>query len=113
MAYCGENGARFHDHGAADHRGDGMKFGLLYEMCTPRGRKESDLFWEAIEQAKVAEEAGFDCIWATEHHFLPDFASSSAPEVFLAAVAQHTSRIRIGQGVCILPYPFNHPFRAA
>jgi alkanesulfonate monooxygenase SsuD/methylene tetrahydromethanopterin reductase-like flavin-dependent oxidoreductase (luciferase family) len=90
-----------------------MKFGLLYEMHASDGRKESDLFWEALEQVKLAEEVGFDYVWATEHHFLPNFSSSSAPEVFLAAVSQHTSRIRIGQGVCILPYKFNHPFRAA
>src|SRR5205085_5787080 len=38
---------------------------------------------------------------------------SSAPEVFLAAVAQRTKRIRIGHGVVLLPHKFNHPIRVA
>src|SRR5262249_56592732 len=37
----------------------------------------------------------------------------SAPEVFLAAVAQRTRRIRIGHGVTLLPHKFNHPIRVA
>ncbi len=95
-----------------------MKFGLLYEIALPRqvaatGKTESDAYWEAIEQIKFAEALGFDSVWAVEHHFLEDLARCSAPEVFLAAVAQHTSRMRIGHGVTLLPTPFNHPWRVA
>ena len=36
-----------------------------------------------------------------------------APEIWLAAVAQHTETIRIGHGVVLLPPPFNHPIRVA
>jgi alkanesulfonate monooxygenase SsuD/methylene tetrahydromethanopterin reductase-like flavin-dependent oxidoreductase (luciferase family) len=93
-----------------------MKFGLLYEIevLQPWGEhSHRDAFREAIEQIKLAEEVGFDCVWEVEHHFLGEFSISSAPEVFLAAVSQHTSRIRIGHGVVLLPFGYNHPIRVA
>ena len=93
-----------------------MKFGLLYEIEVARPWGEtsvSDCFWEALEQVKVAEQAGFSHVFVVEHHFLDMFSLSSAPEVWLSAVAQHTSKIRIGHGVRLLPFHYNHPVRAA
>jgi alkanesulfonate monooxygenase SsuD/methylene tetrahydromethanopterin reductase-like flavin-dependent oxidoreductase (luciferase family) len=93
-----------------------MKFDLIYEMQTlkPHGeRSEYDSYWQALAQIECADEMGFDTVWAVEHHFLTEYSHSSAPEVFLGAVAQRTRRIRIGHGVALLPYPFNHPIRVA
>lgn len=95
-----------------------MRFSLLYEIALPieleqAGKTESDSFWEAVEQIRYAEEMGFDGVWLVEHHFLEDLSRSSANETFLAAIAQHTSRIRIGLGVCLMPPPYNHPFKVA
>ena len=48
------------------------------------------LLEESIEQARVADEAGFDCWWEVEHHCTPDFSYSSCPELILEAIApQH------------------------
>ena len=93
-----------------------MKFGLLYEIEVLQPWDENshrNAFMEALEQIKLAEEVGFDYVWEVEHHFLGEFSISSAPEVFLSAVAQHTSRIRIGHGVALLPFGYNHPIRVA
>jgi alkanesulfonate monooxygenase SsuD/methylene tetrahydromethanopterin reductase-like flavin-dependent oxidoreductase (luciferase family) len=93
-----------------------MKFDLIYEMQTlkPHGeRSEYDSYWQALAQIELADEMGFDTVWAVEHHFLSEYSHSSAPEVFLGAVAQRTKRIRVGHGVALLPYPFNHPIRVA
>ena len=93
-----------------------MKFGLLYEIEVPRPWGETsvaDCFWEALEQVKIAEQVGFSHVFVVEHHFLDQFSLSSAPEVWLSAVAQHTSTIRIGHGVRLLPFNYNHPVRAA
>ena len=92
-----------------------MKIDLLYELQSKRASRggEYDVYWEAIEQIELADRVGFNTVWAVEHHFLTDFAHSTAPEVFLSAVAQRTERIRIGHGVVLLPYPFNHPIRVA
>ena len=93
-----------------------MKFGLLYEIEVVQPWDENshrNAFMEALDQIKLAEEVGFDYVWEVEHHFLGEFSISSAPEVFLSAVAQHTSRIRIGHGVVLLPFGYNHPIRVA
>ena len=93
-----------------------MDFGLIYELSVPRpwtARSEHDAFWNAIEQVKLAERVGFSHVWAVEHHFLEEFSHCGAPEVWLSAVAQHTSTIRIGHGVVLAPPPFNHPVRVA
>ena len=79
-----------------------MDFGLLFEMQVPKPwgeTTESDAYWASIEQVKAAEDAGFTHAWTVEHHFREEFSHSGAPEVWLAAAAQHTSRIRLGHGV--------------
>ncbi len=93
-----------------------MKFDLLYELQMPKPhdeRSEWRCFHEALAQIDLADRLGYDTVWEVEHHFLTEFAHSSAPEVFLAAVAQRTKNIRIGHGVTLLPYKFNHPIRVA
>ena len=78
-------------------------FDLLFEVQVPRPwseGKERDKFHEALEQAVFAEQMGFDTVWIVEHHFLQQFAHSSAPEVMLGALSQRTSRHapRAGRG---------------
>jgi alkanesulfonate monooxygenase SsuD/methylene tetrahydromethanopterin reductase-like flavin-dependent oxidoreductase (luciferase family) len=95
-----------------------MKFGVIYEIALPiseeaKGRTESEVYWETIEQVVRAEEVGFEYAWFPEHHFLEDLSRSSVPEVFLGALAQHTKTIRLGHGVVLMPPPFNHPFKVA
>jgi alkanesulfonate monooxygenase SsuD/methylene tetrahydromethanopterin reductase-like flavin-dependent oxidoreductase (luciferase family) len=93
-----------------------LEFGLLYEWQMPVGVSRSDEsrhFLQMMEQIKLAEELGFTSVWSVEHHFLESFSHASAPEVLLAWIAAQTSTIRIGHGVRLLPYPYNHPIRAA
>ena len=93
-----------------------MKFGLLYEHQLPRpwnNNSERQLFHEALAQVELADRLGIDAIWEVEHHFLEEYAHSSAPEVFLAACAARTTRIRIGHGVVLAPPGYNHPARVA
>ena len=94
-----------------------VQFGLIYEICRPEPfdgwASEAEIYWQALDQTVLADELGFDYVWAVEHHFLEGYSLSSAPEVFLSAVAQRTERIRVGHGVRLLPPPFNHPARSA
>jgi len=93
-----------------------MKFSLLYELQMPKpwsATAERDCYMQALDQIKLADEVGFEIVWAVEHHFLTEYAHCSAPEVFLSAVAQHTQNIRIGHGVVLLPFNYNHPIRVA
>ena len=75
--------------------------------------REAQAFYDVIDQAVAAEQAGFDSVWSVEHHFQPGFSHSSAPEVLFGALSQRTSVMRIGHGVVLLPTPYNHPVRVA
>ena len=93
-----------------------MKFGLFYEHQLPKPwgpTDEEQLFHDALEQVELADRLGYDHVWAVEHHFLEEYSHSSSPEVFLAACAARTSRIRIGHGIRHTPPGYNHPARVA
>ena len=93
-----------------------MEFGMFYEWQMPKGisrADESRHFLQMMDQIKLAEAVGFTSVWSVEHHFLESFSHASAPEVLLTWIAAQTSTIRIGHGVRLLPYPYNHPIRAA
>src|SRR2546422_5852532 len=93
-----------------------MRFGIFYEHQLPRPwteGSEEKLLTDALEQVELADKVGIDYVWEVEHHFLTEYSHSSAPEVFLAAASQRTKNIRIGQGVALLPNPFNRPMRVA
>ena len=93
-----------------------MKFGTFYEHQLPRPWRpgaELKLFQDALDQVELADRVGFDHMWEVEHHFLEEYAHSSAPEIFLAAASQRTRRIRLGHGIVLLPPAYNHPARVA
>jgi alkanesulfonate monooxygenase SsuD/methylene tetrahydromethanopterin reductase-like flavin-dependent oxidoreductase (luciferase family) len=93
-----------------------MRFGLIYHHQLPKpwaADSEERLYAEALEQIELADRLGLDYAWATEHHFFEEYSHSSAPEVFLAAVAARTKNIRIAHGIVHMPAAVNHPVRIA
>jgi alkanesulfonate monooxygenase SsuD/methylene tetrahydromethanopterin reductase-like flavin-dependent oxidoreductase (luciferase family) len=79
-----------------------VKFGLAPVQSHPS--------FEAMrEQARTAEDLGFDALWAHEHHsqamMYPD------PLMTLAALAPVTQRIALGTNMLLLP--IHHPVRVA
>ena len=92
-----------------------MKFSLIYEAQTTDTTREGDAkaLLDILEQSLLAEEMGFDTVWAVEHTALEQYAHMSAPETFLAFLAGRTTRIGIGHGVICLPPKQNHPVKIA
>lgn len=92
-----------------------MKFGLLYELGSPDSSPQAiqKVYQNAMEQIRVADQVGFDYVWAVEHHFSSPLSFSIAPEVFFGAVAVQTERIRLGHGIVPCVPPMNHPVRIA
>ncbi len=91
-------------------------FGIFYEHQLPRpwsSESEAKLLHEALEQVELADRLGFDYVWEVEHHSLEEYSHSSAPEVFLGAASQRTSRIRLGHGIVNIMPQVNHPARVA
>jgi len=93
-----------------------MQFGVFYEHQLPKPWADDDeyrLLRDALEQVELADRLGFDYAWEVEHHFLDEYSHSSSPEVFLAAAAARTSRIRLGHGIRQVIPKYNHPARTA
>jgi alkanesulfonate monooxygenase SsuD/methylene tetrahydromethanopterin reductase-like flavin-dependent oxidoreductase (luciferase family) len=93
-----------------------MRFGVFYELQLPKPWEdgaEERLFHEALDQVALADALGIDYAWAVEHHFLEEYSHCSAPEVFLAAAASRTRRIRLGHGIRQVIARYNHPARTA
>ena len=91
-----------------------MQFGLLFEAQRPFQGNEVDwnsLYKETLAQCELADQVGFDNVWFVEHHFLTGFSGSPSQDAIFGALSRITKNIRIGYGVCILPY--HHPVRVA
>ena len=63
-----------------------------------------------LELVEWMDRLDYDEAWIGEHHSA-GFELIASPEVFIAAAAQRTRRIRLGTGVSSLPY--HHPFMLA
>ena len=80
-----------------------MKFGLYSSIADPPRGENVDLrIDEVVEEAKLAEEAGFDSCFFGEHHqdkdgFLP------SPLIVATAVAAQTITLKVGTSVILLP----------
>src|SRR5262249_22377119 len=68
------------------------------------------LYSEMFRQVEFADQAGFDSIWLTEHHFTDDgYLAAIMPT--LGAIAARTTRVSLGTYVLLAP--FYHPLRLA
>ncbi|MFB6836558.1 LLM class flavin-dependent oxidoreductase [Streptomyces sp. NPDC056361] len=92
-----------------------MKFSMIFEaqLVDPTPDREHRVLHDCVEQAVLAEEMGFDRIWAVEHHSLTRYAHMSASEIFLTWVAARTRTLRVGHGVVTMPFGYQHPVRVA
>ncbi len=84
-----------------------MKFGI-FDHLDRRDQPLPDFYAERLKFLAAADEAGFHAYHVAEHHSAP-IGMAPSPSLFLAAVAQHTKRMRLGPLVYLLP--FYHPLR--
>ncbi|RAS71343.1 alkanesulfonate monooxygenase SsuD/methylene tetrahydromethanopterin reductase-like flavin-dependent oxidoreductase (luciferase family) [Lentzea atacamensis] len=74
----------------------------LPNPCTGEEVPQADRLRAMVEQAVVAEEAGFTGVAIGEHHFTRYIVS--APELLLAWVAARTSTLKLSTGVTLLAH---------
>lgn len=87
-----------------------MRFGVfLAPFHTPRESPTLALQRD-LELIEWLDHLGFDEAWIGEHHSAGHEIIAS-PEVFIAAAAERTKRIKLGTGVVSLPY--HHPLNVA
>ncbi len=87
-----------------------MKFGAFLAPHHPIGEHPTLQMRNDIRFAAHLDALGYDEFWIGEHHST-GWEMIASPEMFLAAVGEHTHRIRLGTGVVSLPY--HHPFNVA
>jgi alkanesulfonate monooxygenase SsuD/methylene tetrahydromethanopterin reductase-like flavin-dependent oxidoreductase (luciferase family) len=85
-------------------------FGMFTCQIPPGTGSISDRYQELLDLAPVAEEAGFEKFWTSEHHFVDDGYNPSVLP-FSAALGARTDQVRIGTGIALAP--FYDPIRFA
>ena len=88
-----------------------MRFTLVINL--ERMQPETDMrevLTHVTEMVQMADQAGFDIVWAAEHHAL-EMTIAPGPFQLLAHFAANTDRIRLGTAVVVAPYW--HPLKLA
>ena len=87
-----------------------LKFGAFLAPHHPIGENPTLQLQSDLELVELMDRLGYDEFWCGEHHST-GWEIIASPEVFLAAAAERTHRIKLGTGVVSLPY--HHPFMVA
>ena len=87
-----------------------IQFGAFLAPHHPIGESPTLQFQRDLDLAAHLDRLGYDEFWCGEHHST-GWEMIANPEMFLAAAAMRTHRIRLGTGVVSLPY--HHPFNVA
>ena len=78
-----------------------MQFGVT-DHIDAAGIPIADQIEERLRLVQYYEQLGFDRYMLTEHHGTP-LSVCPSPNLFLAALSQRTTRLRIGALVYVLP----------
>jgi alkanesulfonate monooxygenase SsuD/methylene tetrahydromethanopterin reductase-like flavin-dependent oxidoreductase (luciferase family) len=84
-----------------------MKVGI-FDHVDRTGEALRDFYEHRLRVCEVYDREGFHCYHIAEHHSTP-LGLAPSPSVFLSAVAQRTTRLRLAPLVYLLP--FYHPLR--
>ncbi len=87
---------------------DDISFGIFDWIDNNRGLTLPELYEQRLRMLELADEMGFWCYHLAEHHGTP-LGMAPAPNLFLAAAAQRTTRLRLGPLVQLLP--LSNPLR--
>jgi limonene 1,2-monooxygenase len=95
-------------HGRVDEHAPArpLRFGIFLPPMHPVGQNPTLTLQRDLELIEHLDALGYDEAWIGEHHS-SGFETIASPEVFIAAAAERTSRIKLGTGVNSLPY--HHP----
>jgi alkanesulfonate monooxygenase SsuD/methylene tetrahydromethanopterin reductase-like flavin-dependent oxidoreductase (luciferase family) len=68
-----------------------------------RGRSIAAFYRELLQQAELADRLGYEVFFCAEHHFHA-YGVVPNPSVILAALAQRTTRLRLGTAIAALTF---------
>jgi len=81
---------------------DELKFGIFDWIDRNNRLSLTETYDQRLRMLELADEAGIWCYHLAEHHGTP-LAVAPSPNLFLAAAAERTSRLRFGPLVQLLP----------
>jgi limonene 1,2-monooxygenase len=87
-----------------------LNFGAFLAPHHPIGEHPMLQFRRDIDLVAHLDRLGYDEFWCGEHHS-SGWEMIASPEMFLAAAAERSTRIKLATGVISLPY--HHPFNVA
>ena len=99
------------DRSRAQSQNQAMKFGVFYQMPCAEHQRPASRYQETIGQVQLADQLGFESAWLAELHFNSRFSVMPAPLMVASAIAQTTTRIKIGTAVHLVP--LHQPVRLA
>lgn len=86
------------------------KWGIFSLSQFPDQSKRVECFDNDLKFFELAETLGFDKGWIAEHLF-STYGVVTSTQVYAAAIAERTKKLRIG--IAVVAMPFNHPLRTA
>ncbi|MFD9718897.1 LLM class flavin-dependent oxidoreductase [Streptomyces sp. NPDC059076] len=87
-----------------------LRFGTFIPPFHSLDEDPTTAFWRDLDLIEWLDVLGIEEAWVGEHHS-GGWSTVSSPELFLAAAAERTRRIKLGTGVVSLPY--HHPLTTA
>lgn len=87
-----------------------MRFGAFIAPHSPTEEHPVLSLEQDMDRVCWMEKMGFSEAWIGEHHS-SGWEINGSPELFIAAVSQRTTTIKLGTGVASLPY--HHPYTLA
>ena len=82
--------------------GGPLPVGIFDYVDLGQAERMADVYEQRLRLLEYADQAGYYCYHLAEHHSTP-LSLVPSPNVFLAAAAQRTRRIRLGTLVYLLP----------
>ncbi|MGI9477761.1 MAG: LLM class flavin-dependent oxidoreductase, partial [Hyphomicrobiaceae bacterium] len=80
-----------------------VRYGIQIGAVDRAGVSDADLYNEAVVDARLTQELGFDAAWLVEHHF-SDYYPTPNPLVFLSHLAAACPGLGLGTAVMVLPW---------
>jgi limonene 1,2-monooxygenase len=80
-----------------------LRTGIFLAPFHPLDEDPTEAIHRDLELVEYLDRIGYDEAWIGEHHS-GGFEIIASPELFIAAAAERTRRIRLGTGVVSLPY---------
>ncbi|HJU28835.1 MAG TPA: LLM class flavin-dependent oxidoreductase, partial [Candidatus Binataceae bacterium] len=80
-----------------------MKVGMTLQLTSFGDKPDLETYQDELSLMEMAENAGFDSVWALDHHFT-GYVMSPDPTQLLSYVAGRTKRVQLGTAVIVLPW---------